>query len=138
MVNKAAVRLAPEGQWMRCDSVYHVWRIAFPDERSMRDGARLIKEAGATDARGTDERTRFGQDGSVVEKEVHLVRDSFTEILVLEQSSTEPWFLRVLFWRSPSAPRFWKDMMVRLLRETTSLAADAAVTLEYRGDDDPR
>jgi hypothetical protein len=70
-------------------------------------------------------------------REPHRLGDYFDSVQVLPSPERAPASFRLLFRRRPAAPRFWKDLMVRILQKLRDEAAQTTTTLEYRGDQEP-
>ena len=67
----------------------------------------------------------------------HRLGDYFNEVHLLPGPPEDSAVFRLLFHRRSDAGRFWKDLMVRILRSLGQASADATVNLDYRGDEDP-
>lgn len=120
---------------MRHDPLFTLWSVQC---RSSHDCDRLrqwLAEAVTLDSTFTDEARAFPDGVEVCRREQHRLGDYFQSVRVLP--SSEPNSFRVLFQRHPTAGRFWKDLMVRIL-ESVRREAGATTTLEYRGDVEPQ
>jgi hypothetical protein len=65
----------------------------------------------------------------------HRLGDYFAAIRLLPAG--DPTSFRLVFQRLPSAGRYWKDLMVKILEETKEAPEQAEITLDYKGDEDP-
>jgi hypothetical protein len=68
--------------------------------------------------------------------EAHRLGDYFASVRLqpgLPESSAT---FRLLFQRRADAGRFWKDLMVQILRSLRETSAEATTTLDYKGDEE--
>jgi hypothetical protein len=72
--------------------------------------------------------------GGTTREEVHRLRDYFQEIRV-EPRSPESCSFRVVFQRLPQAGRYWRDLMVGLLRSVSEISTGITIKLAYRLED---
>ena len=70
-------------------------------------------------------------------EEVHRLSDYFEAIHVEPPSPDEPQVVRVVFQRLPTAGRYWRDLMVRLLRSVSKPGDGIAIRMAYRLEDEP-
>jgi hypothetical protein len=70
--------------------------------------------------------------------ESHRLGNHFEAVQLLPESVPASTSFRLLFHRRPTAPRFWKDYMVRVAGRIRDQAAVNKWTLEYRGDEEPK
>jgi hypothetical protein len=75
--------------------------------------------------------------GGTTREEAHRLRDYFQAIRVEPRSPEEPHSLRVVFQRLPNAGRYWRDLMVRLLRGVGRVSDRITITMAYRLEDAP-
>jgi hypothetical protein len=75
--------------------------------------------------------------GDTTREEVHRLGDYFQEIRVEPRSPDEPCSFRVVFQRLPQAGRYWRDLMVGLLRAVRNVSAGITIAMAYRLDDQP-
>jgi hypothetical protein len=75
--------------------------------------------------------------GGTTREEVHCLRDYFQAIHVGPRSPEGPHALRVVFQRLPNAGRYWRDLMVRLLRCVSRVSDRITITMAYRREDGP-
>jgi len=116
---------------MRHDPLYLAFDVHGPSPAAMAKAQQSIRRAAAADtvitipvvsAEGTSERQlRMG--------------DFFKDIQVLPGFAGNAPSLRVVFCRHPEADRFWKDLMVRILRSAETVADQITVNLAYQGND---
>jgi hypothetical protein len=67
----------------------------------------------------------------------HRLGDYFAAIRLLPAPGQLPSAFRLVFHRLPDAARFWKDLMVNILQATQNSPETAAITLDYKGDEEP-
>jgi hypothetical protein len=67
----------------------------------------------------------------------HRLGDYFAEIRLLPADGPSASTFRMLFHRIPEAGRFWKDLMVNFVQQTEKAPETSAVSLDYKGDQDP-
>ena len=122
---------------MRDDPLFILWAITCPSPQECRRLQQWLPGEIAPEAT-VEEEVRASPDGiEAVRREVHRLGDYFESVQVLPSAEREPTSFRLLFRRRPSAGRFWKDVMVRVLQKVRVEAAHATTTLEYRGDEEP-
>jgi hypothetical protein len=68
----------------------------------------------------------------------YRIGDYFEETLVLPDQDGDCQTFRLVFHRHPNAGRFWKDLMVRIIRSVEQAGPGISVTMVYRGDDYPK
>jgi hypothetical protein len=68
--------------------------------------------------------------------EQHRLGDYFADIRLLPGPADATTIFRILFERRPEAGRFWKDLIVRILRSLHQVSTEVTTTLDYRGDED--
>ena len=66
----------------------------------------------------------------------HRLGDYFADIRLLPAPGKASAF-RLVFQRLPQAGRFWKDLMVNIIQETQSSPEATAITLDYKGNQEP-
>ncbi len=116
---------------MRSDPVFHAFDARC---RSAEEAARVREALSASsgpDAVIPDLVRSRGQEASVA----YRVGDFFREVLTLPGVGGDACAVRVVFHRRPDAGRFWKDIMVRIVRAVEQTVPSAAVQLAYRGDE---
>ena len=69
-----------------------------------------------------------------VSEVAHRVGDYFEEIRIFPEWEGKPCTLRLVFHRRPDAGRFWKDLLVRILRSIEEPGRDVSVTMVYKGN----
>ncbi len=69
-----------------------------------------------------------------VHTERHRLGDYFTAIRILPDSQANPASFRLVFHRRPDAGRFWKDLMVNILREIEAAPQKASIEVESKGE----
>jgi len=81
---------------------------------------------------------RSGQNGGEqVESIPHRLGDYFAAIQVLPPPTKQPSSFRLVFHRLSAASRFWKDLMVNLIREIEATSEEKSIQLDYKGDEEP-
>jgi hypothetical protein len=64
----------------------------------------------------------------------HRLGDYFAAIRILPDSQASPASFRLVFHRRPEAGRFWKDLMVNVLREIETTTQKTAIELVSKGE----
>ena len=67
----------------------------------------------------------------------HRLGDYFVAIRMLPDSHANSASFRLVFHKRPDAGRFWKDLMVNILREMESTPQVASISLESKGETEP-
>jgi hypothetical protein len=67
----------------------------------------------------------------------HLLGDYFGAIRLFPGTGDAPSVFRIVFQRLPEAGRYWKDLMVNILRDIRDNAPTAEIDLDYKGDKEP-
>src|SRR5580765_6168009 len=67
----------------------------------------------------------------------HRLGDYFTDIRVLADSQTNSASFRLVFHRRPEAGRYWKDLMVNILREIETTPQKASIGIESKEETAP-
>ena len=116
---------------MRRDPIFLVIdvRCSSPDEAAKVED--MVRRLGRRDAIHTDAVTGGGMTSEVS----HRIGDFFEDIRVLPRVGEDGRALRVVFHRRPDAGRFWKDLMVRIVRAVEQRDPAPSVTLVYQGDE---
>jgi len=122
---------------MRHDPLFLLWVINCPSSEDCRRLQHWLPGAIAPEATFEDEIRASPAGIETVRRESHRLGDYFESVEVLPSGGSEPTSFRLLFRRRPSAGRFWKDLVVRVLQKVRLEAAHATTTLEYRGDEEP-
>lgn len=115
---------------MRHDPLYLAWDLLCPSPEAASRVQELLLRECCPDAVLTDVVTSAGTTVEVA----HRVGDYFDEVLVLPAPGSMASRFRVVFYRSPEAGRFWKDLMARILRRASEARTDVSLTLAYKGD----
>src|SRR5437868_6992141 len=116
---------------MRDDPVFLAYdvRCLSPDQAAKVE--EVVRRLGSRDAVHTHTVSGGGRTSEVS----HRIVDFFEAILVLPRLGEDPRAFRLVFHRRPGAGRFWKDLMVRIVRAVEQMTPSAAVQLTYRGDE---
>jgi hypothetical protein len=122
---------------MRHDPLFILWSITCPSPQDCRRLQQWLPAEVTRDSTVVDEVRASPEGIETVRREVHRIGDYFESVDVFPSAGQEPMSFRLLFRRRPTAGRFWKDMMVRILQRVRVEAGDATTTLEYRGDEEP-
>jgi hypothetical protein len=64
----------------------------------------------------------------------HRLGDYFASIRMLQDSQLTPLSFKLVFQRKPEAGRFWKDLMVNILREIETTPQKASIVLDSKGE----
>ena len=75
--------------------------------------------------------------GGTTREETHRLSDYFQAIRVGPRAPDEPCALRVVFQRLPQAGRYWRDLMIGLLRSVREVSAGITVAMAYRLEEQP-
>ena len=122
---------------MRHDPLFLLWAITCSSSEDCRRLQHWL--AGAIDPEAMfEDEIRASPDGiENLRRESHRVGDYFESVEVVPSAGAELTSFRLLFRRRPTAGRFWKDLVVRVLQKIR-LEAEATTALEYRGDEEPK
>jgi hypothetical protein len=120
---------------MRNDPLFTVWTIRCESPEDLRRIQQLLEEETAPDHILVD-RVSSSAGGGESAVERHRIGDYFGEIRSSPGPGDDPSVLRLSFHRLPSAGRYWKDMLVRIIQSVQNAARNVSVTLDYRGDDE--
>jgi hypothetical protein len=123
---------------MRHDPLFLLWRVTCPSPEESRKLQRWLPDEITQEAVFVDEARAFPAGMEVRSREPHRLGDYFESVQVLPSAEPAPTSFRLLFHRRPTARRFWKDLMARILQKVREEAADTTTRLEYRGDEEPR
>ena len=121
---------------MRHDPLFLLWAITCPSPEDCRRLQHWLPNAITPEATFEDEVRAFPDGIETLRRKSHRLGDYFESVQVLPSAGHESMSFRILFRRRPSAGRFWKDLMVRVLQKVR-LESDATTALEYRGDEEP-
>jgi len=66
--------------------------------------------------------------------ERHRLGDYFESIRILPSADATQASFILVFQKLPDAKRFWKDLMVNILRELDASPQSSAIELEFKGD----
>jgi hypothetical protein len=122
---------------MRHDPLFLLWAIHCPSPEDCRRLQRWLPDEITPETVFVNEVRAFPGGIETRFLEPHRLGDYFESVQVFPSSERTPASFRLLFRRRPTAPRFWKDLMVRVLQKVRQEAAQATTTLEYRGDEEP-
>lgn len=120
---------------MRNDPVYTVWRIEFASEEALKGIEDRLRAAADRTAEWSHTITSYPFGAAITTTETHRFDRYFADVRV----AMGPTLLTrlLLFRRLPDAPRDWKDVMAKVIRDIQDRAANTSVTLEYRGNEEP-
>jgi hypothetical protein len=122
---------------MRHDPLFLLWTVNCPSPEDCRRLQRWLPDQIAPEVVFVDEVRAFPGGNETHRREPHRLGDYFESVQVFPSGEETPTFFRLLFHRRPTAPRFWKDLMVRILQKVREEAAQTTTRLEYRGDEEP-
>jgi hypothetical protein len=123
---------------MRNDPLFLLWCISCPSLEDCQRLQRWLPDEIAPEAVYVDEVRAFPGGIETRFREPYRLGDYFESVQVLPSTERKPTSFHLLFRRWPTAPRFWKDLMVRILQKVRDEAAETTTTLEYRGDEEPK
>jgi hypothetical protein len=116
---------------MRRDPIFLVFDVRCPSPDEAAKVEAMIRRLGRRDAIHTDAVTGDGKTAEVS----HRIGDFFEDVLVFPRVGEDTRALRVVFHRRPDAGRFWKDLMVWIVRAMEQRDPSPSVTLVYQGDE---
>jgi hypothetical protein len=116
---------------MRSDPLFVACEVRCPGREEAARIQDLVQHQTAPQAVLVDSVRAAGQATEVR----HRIGDYFEAILVLPTPDNDPRRFRLVFHRRPDAGRFWKDVLVRVLRSIEEGSPGISVTLIYKGDD---
>jgi hypothetical protein len=120
---------------MRNDPLFFSWLVQCGSEE---DARRVRQAVEASPVAGlTFEDVVRASPGGVELRQAnrHLVGDYFTSVDVLPGASASSFGL--VFHRKPAAGRYWKDVMMKVLRAVQEKQSGVSIALDYRGDERP-
>lgn len=115
---------------MRYDPVFLAYTVTSPTREDSRKIQEKLRKQIGPDSVMVD--TRISAEGT--EKIHHRIGDYFEEILLFSELEENPQQFRLVFHRHPRAGRFWKDIMVRLVRALETGDPKVAISMDYQGD----
>jgi hypothetical protein len=122
---------------MRHDPLFLLWSIDCPSAEDCSGLQRRLPGALTPEAIFVQEVRAFPGGVESHSREPHRLGDYFDSVQVFPSAEERPTSFRLLFRRSPTAQRYWKDLMVRILHKVREEAPQTTTTLEYRGDELP-
>ena len=122
---------------MRHDPLFLLWTVHCPSEEDCRRLLQWLPDEITSEAVFVDEVRAFPEGIENRRRESHRLGDYFESVQVFPFAEGTPMSFRLLFCRRPTAHRFWKDLMVRILQRVRDEAAQTTTTLEYQGDATP-
>ena len=122
---------------MRHDPLFLLWAVHCPSPEECRRLQRWLPGEITPEAVFVDEVRAFPGGMETCSREPHRLGDYFDSVQMLPPAGPTSSSFHLLFRRRPTAPRAWKDLMVRVLQKVRQEAAEATTTLEYRGDEEP-
>ncbi len=123
---------------MRHDPLFLLWSVNCPSSEDCRRLQRWLPDEITQEAVFLDEVRACPAGIEVRSREPHRLGDYFESVQVLPPAEPSPTSFRLLFRRRPTAQRFWKDLMARILQKVRDEAAETTTRLEYRGDEEPK
>jgi hypothetical protein len=117
---------------MRADDLVTVWDIACPS----RDAAVSVRERLLREAQPDAVFLAQVADADGRSPRQYRIGDLF-ERVTAEPLPVAEARLRLTFVRRPDADRYWKDVMIRLVRTAESSCTGARAALAFRGDPPP-
>jgi hypothetical protein len=122
---------------MRHDPLFLLWTINCPSLEDCRRLQRWLSDEITAETVFVNEVRAFPGGVETRCREPHRLGDYFERVQLFPATERTPTSFRLLFRRRPDAPRFWKDLMVRILHKVRDQVAQTTTTLEYRGDEEP-
>jgi hypothetical protein len=120
---------------MRHDPLFLLWKVTCPSPEEARKLQRWLPDEITPEAVFEDEVRAFPAGMEVRSREPHRLGDYFESVQVLPSTEQSPTSFRLLFHRRPTAQRFWKDLMARILQKVRHEVAETTTTLEYGGEE---
>jgi hypothetical protein len=114
---------------MRHEPSVITWIIQCRSRESVGRVTHLLGQITQPDYVITDEVRSFPDGVEDRQNQTHRVGDYFREIR-WDSSADDPLALRLFFTRSLQSPRFWKDVMARILQSVRNSAQDAEIRRE--------
>jgi hypothetical protein len=118
---------------MRQPQIYTSWTITCHSPEESQALQRWLPSRIDLDRVLTDTIRTYPNAVGQVQSVPHRLGDFFADIQVLPART--PAAFRLVFHRLPGADRFWKDLMVNIIREIEAVPEKASVTLDYKGDE---
>lgn len=122
---------------MRHDPLFLLWTVHCSSPEECRRLLHWLPGEITPEAVFVDEVRAFPGGLETCSREPHRLGDSFVSVRLLPPPGPASSSFQLLFHRRPSAPRAWKDLMVRVLQKVRQQTAAATTTLDYRGDEEP-
>jgi hypothetical protein len=120
---------------MRNDPLYFSWLVQCGSEEDARRVRQAVEAFPVTQRTFEDTLRAFPGGVELRQANRHLVGDYFVGVDVLPGASASSF--RLVFQRRPAAGRYWKDVMMKVLRMVQDGPSEVRVTLDYRGDERP-
>jgi hypothetical protein len=114
---------------MRHEPSVITWTVHCRSDQAARNVVDLLAKITQSDSVLTDEVRSFPGGVEQRREERHRIGDYFREIR-WDCLANEQFSLRLVFVRSESSPRFWKDVMARLLQAVRNSGADVTIQRE--------
>ena len=122
---------------MRHDPLFLLWAVNCPSSEDCRRLQQWLPDEITPETVYINEVRAYPGGIETCWREPHRLGDYFENIQVFTSTERTPTAFRLLFRRRPTAQRFWKDLMARILQKIRDEAAETTTTLEYRGDEEP-
>jgi hypothetical protein len=120
---------------MRHDPIFTSWLIRCSDEAEAQRLQRWLLDRLDPDKVFDSVRRAWPNGVESKQVESHRLGDYFESVRLLPGSPESSSTFRLLFHRRADAGRFWKDLMVQILRSLREASTDATTTLDYKGDE---
>jgi hypothetical protein len=121
---------------MRHDPNFTSWLIRCSSEAESQRLQRWLLDRLDPDTRFETVRRAWPDGVESKQAEAHRLSDYFESVRLLPGSPDSSSTFRLLFHRRADAGRFWKDLMVQILRSLRETSTDAKITLDYKGDEE--
>ena len=122
---------------MRPSPTYYAWKIegASPEEAQVIQ--HWLADRFDLDRVWTGTLTTMPNGVEWVQTVPHRFGDYFAAIEMQPDSGDDLASFRLVFRRFPNAARYWKDLMVKILREIQTTHPNASIHLESKGELEP-
>src|SRR5437016_1015159 len=120
---------------MRNDPLFFSWLVRCGSDEDARRARQAVEASPVSQLTFEDTVRAFPGGVEVRQANRHLVGDYFASVDVLPGESASSF--RLVFQRKPAAGRYWKDVMMKVLRMVQDGPSKAGIALDYRGDERP-
>jgi hypothetical protein len=122
---------------MHPSPTYTVWKIACRSSYEVQALKQWLSGRIDLDRNWTDT-VRVIPNGEEADQTVHhRLGDYFAAICTLPDLQGDPASFRLVFRKRPEAGRYWKDLMVNILRELETVPQTASIEIDSKGELEP-